>query len=92
MTSDKDISSNLPPFPALHLVCCPLQWTTNDVGRFLASADICKMPQYVEKFAEEGIDGEMLLELTDGELKDDLGIASRMHRKKILMKLTHFVK
>ena len=71
------------------LCVLPPQWSEGDVGRFISSKDLCNLPQYADAFKEAGIDGEMLLELTDEELTD-LGVANKFHRKKILKKLSHF--
>ena len=38
------------------------------------------------------IDGEMLVDLSDADLQRELGITSKLHRRKILKKLDHFKK
>ena len=46
------------------------------------------IPQYVEKFAQEVVDGELLLELTDDILATELNVSSPLHRKRILKLIT----
>ncbi len=36
--------------------------------------------KYSDSFRREQISGDVLLELTEEELKEDLGIASKLHR------------
>ncbi len=39
-----------------------------------------ELSKYVEVFKAEQVSGDVLLELSDQELKEDLGIASKLHR------------
>ena len=55
------------------------KWTSSEVIQWLETLPDLK--QYATSFAENEIDGEALLELTDQELKSDLGIAPLGHRK-----------
>ena len=54
------------------------------VERFVR--DVCKLPQYVPAFQEAGIDGAMLVGLTDVDL-EELGVANKFHRRKIMQKI-----
>ena len=44
------------------------------------------LPQYVGAFEEASIDGEMLFCLGDHDLKTELGVSSKLHRRKIWRK------
>ena len=50
------------------------------IDRFLTELDLA---EYLSVFEENAIDGETLLELTDGDLKE-IGVAKLGHRKKLL--------
>lgn len=39
-----------------------------------------ELSKYAEMFKREQVAGDILLELTDKELKEDLGIESKLHR------------
>ena len=39
-----------------------------------------EMHQYMDTFKRERVSGDILMELGDQELKDDLGIDSKLHR------------
>ena len=54
------------------------------VGALLQSKGL---QQYREVFEKEHIDGEILCELDEDILREELGVASRLHRVRI-MKLT----
>ncbi len=43
-----------------------------------------KLEQYKEAFARECIDGGILLALGDDLLEEDLGVASRLHRLRLV--------
>lgn len=59
----------------------PDLWTVADVCDWLRNL---QLGQYADAFAEGAVDGFMLTELTDEELKESLGVTHNMHRKKIL--------
>ena len=61
--------------------------TVEDVGAFLQSIGL---PQYVETFVSNGIDGETLLGLDDNDLKE-LEVEKGFQRKKILIKYQTFL-
>ena len=58
------------------------KWTSSEVIQWLETLPDLK--QYATSFAENEIDGEALLELTNQDLKGDLGIAPLGHRKQLL--------
>ena len=43
------------------------------------------LSEYVSKFKEEMIDGQMLLELDDELLKEELGMNKKLHRLRLAM-------
>ena len=59
----------------------PEMWNQEDVVEWLK---LIGMEQYKENFAEMKIDGLIILELDDSELLEELKIATKLHRKKIL--------
>merc|ERR1719320_650103 len=62
----------------------PLEvWTPEDILQWLKDKDL---EQYIKSFKENDIDGENLLELKEGDLKD-LGIKSIGHRKAFMRNL-----
>ena len=60
-------------------------------------SDVCEwlkkigMSQYADKFEEEGVDGELLVEL-DKEDLPDLGVEKPLHQKKLLLKIKELKK
>lgn len=44
-----------------------------------------ELGKYAETFKKEQVAGDILLELTDKELKEDLGIESKLHRLSLIM-------
>lgn len=42
------------------------------------------LQQYVARFAEEGVDGGLLLECDGETLQQDLGMTSKLHRARVL--------
>ena len=64
--------------------------TPEDVGDYLRSI---KLDRYVEAFAGEDVDGEMLLGVVDEKDKvflDSLGVKSTIHIRKILTKFSTY--
>lgn len=57
------------------------EWSVGNVGQWLRSKGFSR---YVSAFQEHDIDGEVLLELTMEELKEDIGVNSLGDRKRIL--------
>ena len=53
-------------------------WRTLDVITWVG--ELMQLPQYAEAFAEGAVDGQMLLSLTDNDLKEDLGVSNATHR------------
>ena len=63
------------------------RYPVEEVVRFL---NMHNMPEYVERFEKEGIDGELLLEATDDALIA-LGVEKQIHRITIRSKFTNYV-
>lgn len=61
-------------------------WTVDEVGNWLKTLGFAK--DYVGVFNENDIDGPLLKELDDIILKDELGIAIQLHRKRILREIS----
>lgn len=59
----------------------PGVWQVSDVLDWLRSLDLS---QYVGQFESLGIDGALLLQITDEDLAHDLGVTVRLHRVKLL--------
>lgn len=55
-------------------------WSVGDVCDWLQAQGFAR---YVASFARENIDGDVLLELTLEELKDELGVTSLGDRKRL---------
>jgi len=58
------------------------QWTVDNVCQWLQSV---QFDDYIPKFKKSHIDGELLISLTDDDLKN-LGVDDGFHRKKILLR------
>jgi hypothetical protein len=56
-------------------------WTVGDVSHWL---DSMTLGQYKDAFADAAVDGAFLLELSDEDLRNTLGMEHNLHRKKIL--------
>lgn len=54
------------------------EWTTDDVAEWLTNIGLT---DYIDIFTTNHITGQTLLELTEKDIKDDLGISSVGHRK-----------
>lgn len=59
-------------------------WSISDVSRWLTSISLS---QYQSSFQEGAVDGSLLCELTDDDLRNTLGVEHRLHRKKILFSI-----
>eukprot|EP00741_Cyanophora_paradoxa_P002894 tig00000654_g2808.t1 len=59
----------------------PRSMRVSDVCEWLRSLELDKV---APAFAENGVDGKLLLHLTDAELRDELGVASGLLRRRIL--------
>jgi len=62
-------------------------WKVQDVLKWL---EVLELPQHIRSFQAASIDGSMLEELTDADLKD-LGVNSKFHRRKILQRVNEFL-
>lgn len=47
--------------------------------------DKLNLSHYKENFQREGVSGRLLVELSEEDLERDLGMTSRLHRKKLIM-------
>ena len=56
-------------------------WDEDDVGAWLRERGL---EQHVQTFARNRVDGRVLLSLDDADLADELGVASRLERKRLL--------
>jgi hypothetical protein len=65
-----------------HRVPSMATWRVRDVTAWLC--EDLELPQYSEAFSIAAVDGPMLLTLTDTDLRDELGVASMLHRRKVL--------
>jgi pSer/pThr/pTyr-binding forkhead associated (FHA) protein len=63
----------------------PETWTSKEVGDWLVTISL---GQYREKFEELGIDGILLFETKEEDLKNDLEVSIRLHRVKILQEIS----
>ena len=63
-------------------------WSVEDVSQWLTENSL---GQFVDIFSENLIDGDCLMSLTNGQLKEDLGITALGHRSRI-MKRVHELK
>jgi len=66
------------------------EWRTLDVITWVGES--MQLPQYAEAFAEGAVDGQMLMSLTDGDLKDELGVANAVHRQKLAGEIARLLK
>ena len=61
-----------------------MQWRTRDVVEWITN-DL-DLPEYAGAFAEGAVDGPLLLQLTDEDLKVQLKIPVELHRRKVLIR------
>lgn len=59
----------------------------DEVGRLLETIEL---PSIVEKASEHRVDGSLLAEVTDDDLKKELNVESRLQRSKLLKKVKEF--
>ena len=59
----------------------PKRWSVEEVGDWLSSLGLA---EHASAFARERIDGQMLMEIDDEDLHAELGVSSRLQRKRIL--------
>ena len=64
-------------------------WTSDDVGEWLS---IIGLNEYVDNFTKNHINGKILFDLTDKELKEDLEVVSIGHRKNFQKAVAHLKK
>lgn len=66
-----------------------VSWTNEEVIEWLRGL---KYDQYVPSFVENLIDGDLLVEMEDSDLKDDLNVKMRLHRVKLLKSIKKILK
>lgn len=90
--NDKEVTalneSTAPPSPTKQpsdseTFLIPDDLKTLNVEGVTSSLKYLNMDQYVEKFADELIDGTMLVELSEDMMEESLGVTSSLHRKKL---------
>ncbi|UMM25188.1 hypothetical protein L5515_005108 [Caenorhabditis briggsae] len=59
-------------------------WTCDDVQYWVKKIGF---EEYVDKFANQKVDGDLLLQLTETDLRQDVGMVSGLHRKRFLREL-----
>jgi len=59
-------------------------WKTDEVVGWLQAIEL---PQHADAFKTHSVNGKMLLALSEQDLYSTLGVASPLHRKKILMEI-----
>lgn len=64
-------------------------WTFDDVGEWLTNLGLS---DYIETFQNNHISGKNILDITDQELRDDLGMSSVGHRKNFSKSQEHLKK
>jgi len=64
-------------------------WSVEDVVAWVNRAGF---QEYAPAFLECGVDGDMLLQLTDDEIKDDIGISNGILRKRFIRELKELKK
>ena len=69
-------SEPIGPYPPLS------QWDCGTLLRWLCEPEI-GFEEFVEGFAKFHVDGPLLLELTDAELRDEIGMREQLHRKRL---------
>lgn len=62
----------------------PENWNSKEVGEWLSTIGLA---QYKEKFEDLGIDGGLLFEAKEEDLKNDLEVNIRLHRVKIMQEM-----
>lgn len=87
-TSNNNSSNGMPMQGAASNKACSAvsveSWSISDVSRWLTSISLS---QYQSAFQEGAVDGSLLCELTDDDLRNTLGVEHRLHRKKILFSI-----
>lgn len=59
-------------------------WSTDRVVEWLREINPSIHQKYEKAFRDEGVDGKMLESMEDSDLLEDVGVASKMHRKRLL--------
>ncbi|EEB10024.1 Sterile alpha and TIR motif-containing protein, putative [Pediculus humanus corporis] len=64
-------------------------WSTEDVREWVKQIGFA---EYASNFAESRVDGDLLLQLTENNLRDDIGIANGIRRKRFTRELQNLKK
>jgi hypothetical protein len=67
--------------------CPPRQWSTTQVVQWLSSVGVNKLVQ--KKFTYHDVDGALLLEVEEGDLKTDLGVNRKHDRNRLIAAIKH---
>ncbi len=67
------------------------EWDVSDVRRWVSSFGAA-YTAHGAAFESNGVNGKMLLHLTDQVLRDDLKVESMLHRTKILVERDHLLR
>ena len=59
-------------------------WSTDQVIEWLEETNPVIKKKYEKAFRDQGVDGKMLESMDDSTLKEELGVSSTMHRKRLL--------
>ena len=59
-------------------------WSVDAVEKWLHRLNL---GQHAKKFAAAGVDGGLLLRIDDADLADELGVTSRLERKRVLLEI-----
>ena len=59
-------------------------WSTDQVIEWLDETNPVIKTKCEKAFRDEGVDGKMLESMDDSTLKEELGVSSKMHRKRLL--------
>ena len=82
-------ASSQPPHSATPSASCPLDtatgWSEARVQRWLS--ECLGMGEHVAAFARHRVDGALLLQLDDTDIGGELGVASRLQRKRLLVEI-----
>eukprot|EP00041_Stephanoeca_diplocostata_P031229 m.968416 g.968416 ORF g.968416 m.968416 type:complete len:1112 (+) comp23917_c0_seq8:89-3424(+) len=83
-------STPTPPTQAVPRAVAPASdmrsWTIGSVGEWLAANGFANM---VGTFADNYVDGKLLVALDEEMLRDDLGMASKLHRTRLLLEVAN---
>ena len=65
----------------------PSEWTDNNVAGWLLTQMPFVGPRYFLTFRDKGVNGAMLLELDENDIKEALGVHDGIHRKRVMLEI-----